>query len=249
MKLTLGSAMWWCLWLVVVLATGCSVDAAATPTDTAAPVESPLPYLAYLPQGYDSDPDKRWPLIVYLHTADLRGDHTLDAVRLGGLPAVLESARSLPELRDNFIVIAPQCPAGSDWETQIDNLSQMLDEVETLYRVDPDRIALTGASMGGFGVWAWGSAEPDRFSALAPISGSGEPPADLCVLRDAPVWIVHGEDDPDVPSADARAMADALQACGGSPLLTIYPGVRHNAWTRTYQDSDFYVWLLAQGTQ
>jgi predicted peptidase len=47
-----------------------------------------------------------------------------------------------------------------------------LDEIEANYRVDKNRIYVTGLSMGGHGTWSLAlSAEPNRFAAIAPVCG------------------------------------------------------------------------------
>jgi predicted peptidase len=119
----------------------------------------------------------------------------------------------------------------------------LLDEVSARYAVDPDRIYLTGLSMGGFGTWAWAIAEPHRFAAIAPICGGGAPAA-VCALRHLPVWAFHGARDTVVPLHRSEDMVRALEACGGNVRFTIYPEAKHDSWTPAYADPELYQWFL-----
>jgi predicted peptidase len=145
-------------------------------------------HLLYRPEGYDED-ERRWPVIVFLHGAGECGDD-LDLVKRHGPPRLVESGRDLP-----FLIAAPQSRRGG-WAVAA--LDRWLDEVVAGSRVDEDRVYLTGISMGGFGTWAWAAARPDRFAAIAPICGGGDPAwADR--LKGLPIWAFHGARDRIVP--------------------------------------------------
>src|SRR5205085_1737719 len=73
-----------------------------------------------------------------------------------------------------------------------DALAALLDDVLAHYKGDPDRVYLTGLSMGGFGTWALAARHPDKFAAIAPICGGGDP-ATAEKLKDLPTWVFHGE--------------------------------------------------------
>jgi poly(3-hydroxybutyrate) depolymerase len=196
---------------------------------------SPGPdYLVYLPAGYYNLPGY-WPLILDLHGAGEVG-RGIDRIRSRGLPGRIEAGARLP-----FLVIAPQCPRQS-WDAQV--LDALLEEVLAKYRVDAERVYLTGVSMGGYGAWALAAAHPERFAAIAPICGGGDPAwADR--LRGVPTWAFHGADDTVVPHEESRRMVAALERAGGDVRLTTYPGIGHGAATPTYADRRLYDWFLA----
>lgn len=193
-----------------------------------------LDYLVYLPDGYYRAP-KRWPLILYLHGAGHVGQD-VGRVRAGGLPRYIETGGRLP-----LIIVAPQSPQPG-WDAEA--LIALLDEVTGRYRVEPDRVYLTGASMGGYGAWALAAAHPERFAAIAPIAGGGDPTRAVR-LRGIPTWVFHGAEDAVVPLEESRKMVAALERAGGDVRLTIYPGVGHNAATPTYAAPRLYEWFLA----
>ena len=132
-------------------------------------------YLLFLPKDYDAKSRKTWPLILFLHGSGERGTNLWSVARHGP-PKLVKTQADFP-----FIVVSPQCPSGQTWNN--DTLLALLDEVAAHYQVDATRVYLTGLSMGGFGTWSLGLEHPERFAALAPICGGGDPLAVL--LADA----------------------------------------------------------------
>ncbi len=196
-----------------------------------------LKYLLQLPESYAADPARRWPLILFLHGSGERGDD-LERVKKLGIPKIAESRKEFP-----FIAVSPQCPLDVRWSPA--PLRAVLDEVCAAYRVDTDRMYLTGLSMGGYGTWEMAAEFPDLFAAIAPVCGGGAPEA-AERLRHLPVWIFHGAKDPRVPVQRAEEMAEALRAVGNPVRLTIYPDAEHNSWTPTYNSDALYQWFLEQ---
>jgi predicted peptidase len=195
-------------------------------------------YLLYLPKGYGENKEQKWPLMLFLHGAGERGSN-LELVKKHGPPKLIEQGKDLP-----FIVVSPQCPSGRWWTEQVDVLVALLDEVQSKYAVDPDRIYLTGLSMGGFGSWVLGCRHPERFAAIAPICGGGEWYL-ASRLRDVPVWAFHGARDNVVVLRESQDMVNALQRAGGNVQLTVYPEAQHDSWTETYNNPKLYEWFLS----
>ncbi len=196
-----------------------------------------LKYLLYLPKEYGKEADKKWPVLVFLHGSGERGSD-LEKVKTHGPPKLIAAGKEMP-----FIVVSPQAPLnGRGWET--DTLNGMLDEVMTKYSADPERVYLTGLSMGGGGTWQWATTSPERFAAIAPICGFGSP-FSTRRLKNVPAWVFHGGKDPTVPVNEANMMVDAMKANGGDVKLTIYPDAGHDSWTETYNNPELYTWFLS----
>jgi predicted peptidase len=198
-------------------------------------VDVTLDYLLYLPPGYESQ--KAWPLILFLHGAGERGSD-IEQVKVEGLPKLIEHGKNLP-----FIVVSPQCPAGDAWVWKLKSLSALIDEIAAQYKVDQDRIYVTGLSMGGFGTWALAAYAPERFAAIIPICGGGELTS-VPRLKRMPVWAFHGAKDDIVPIERSREMVDALTKVQGKAKLTVYPELGHHSWKATYDNPEIYEWLL-----
>lgn len=202
-------------------------------TDTVA-----LNYLVALPDGYAADA-RAWPLVLFLHGSGERGDD-LDRVKAHGPIRRILDGDPAP-----YILIAPQAPAGGWWDPA--ELGTLLDAVEREYRVDPDRVVVTGLSMGGYGTWALAEAFPERFAAIAPVCGGGTP-SRICPAVEAglQIWAFHGALDAVVPLQRSLEMVQRAERCGGTPRLTVYPDAGHDSWTETYASPAFYDWILAQ---
>jgi predicted peptidase len=100
--------------------------------------------------------------------------------------------------------------------------------------------------MGGFGTWALAIAQPTRFAAILPVCGGGDP-AKVSVLKDLPIWVVHGDADPIVPISQSQGMVDALKAAGAKDLrFDVLPGIGHDSWTQTYSQDTVYEWFAKQ---
>ncbi len=193
-----------------------------------------LDYLLFLPEGYEKS-EKDYPLILFLHGAGESGTG-LARVKKHGMAKVVETKKDLP-----FIVVSPQSP-GRGWNPE--TLNALLDRIILDYRVDRDRVYLTGLSMGGYGTWTLAAQHPERFAAIAPICGGGNP-KDASKLKDLPIWVFHGAKDPTVPIARSQEMVDALKAVGSSVKFTVYPNAVHDSWTETYDNPELYAWFLS----
>jgi predicted peptidase len=197
-----------------------------------------LRHLLHLPPGYGSEDGKRWPLIVFLHGAGERGSD-IEQLKQHGIPRVAEENADFP-----FIAVSPQCPTGTWWSFELEPLAALVKHLLSAYDVDPDRVYLTGISMGGYGAWNLAVAQPELFAALAPVCGGGDPDT-VCAIKQVPVWAFHGALDNVVLLRESRKMVDALRACGGRVRFTIYPNAGHDSWTRTYNNPRLYEWLLS----
>jgi predicted peptidase len=151
-----------------------------------------------------------------------------------------------------FIVLSPQhggtdCPGPAE-------VDAFLTFALARYTIDTKRVYLTGLSCGAIGSWNYlGQFRGQRVVAAVLIAGDGRGAWQraMCNLGEVAIWAFHGDADPTVPIAgDVQAMNN-LMACPMPPrkeaLFTIYPGVGHDSWSRTYDLSaghDIYTWLL-----
>jgi predicted peptidase len=198
-------------------------------------ITAKLDYLLSLPPGY-AHSRKRWPLVLFLHGSGESGTD-LEKVKTHGPPKLVESKGAFP-----FILVSPQCP-GRGWN--VDVLNALIEQVVRKYRVDKERVYLTGLSMGGYGTWSLAAAHPEKFAAIAPICGGGST-NDAPKLAKLPIWVFHGAKDSTVPIKRSEEMVEALRTAGGTPKFTVYPEAGHDSWTATYDNPELYQWLLQQ---
>lgn len=226
-------------------------------------------YSLYVPKNYN--PDQSWPLVVMLHGA--WSNHHLALRRVMGKPNErgeddARAKRVMPALPEvPYLVVAP-----NGFETMSyqgfaeDDVWRVISEVQALFHVDPDRVYLTGLSMGGAGTMKLGLRYPDRFAAIAPVCGfvgaltgveeeAGRPAvfrrletcmSSLPIAENAfalPVKLMHGEADPVVPVKNSIALHDRLQELGYRVEMEIYPGVDHAAWVPAYENARIFEWF------
>ncbi len=227
---------------LLMLMSGASIQAeekAQSGKQGAAELKTTIPvnmdYLIYLPENYDEK--EKWPLMLFLHGAGERGDN-LDLVTVHGPPKLIKNGKQFP-----FIVVSPQCPKEQLWQPV--ELTALLNDIEKKYKVDKDRIYVTGLSMGGFGTWALAAYTPYRFAALVPICGGGEK-FWVKKIKHVPIWVFHGAKDGAVPLDRSQTLVDVLKKEKADVSFTIYPEAGHDSWTETYNNPEVYEWLLKQ---
>lgn len=200
-----------------------------------------VPYLIYLPENYQSD-NGRVPLMLFLHG---RGESNgpLSLVAKWGPPLLASEGTDFP-----FILVSPQCPTDDSWAkpSQQARLMELLSHIMATYRVDESRIYLTGLSMGGYGSWRLAADHPERFAAVVPVCGGGDP-MDAGRLKTLPIWVFHGDQDRAVPFSRSVEMVDAIKAAGGEKIrFTTLEHIGHNSWSAAYATPELYDWLKQQ---
>jgi predicted peptidase len=197
-------------------------------------------YVVYVPKSYKGD--KEFPLILFLHGSGETGTDGEKQAKVGLGPAIKKEEKSFP-----FIAIFPQSQKrnwGADSEDGKRALA-ILAEVQKEYKTDTKCVYLTGLSMGGFGTWSMALKYPEKWAAIVPICGGGDP-KQAAKIKDIPCWCFHGDADKAVNVEQSQKMIAALKEAGGMPKYTEYPGVPHNSWDKAYATKELYEWLLMQ---
>ncbi len=203
-----------------------------------------LHYWMLVPPGFDPSAETKYPLVLCLHG---RGGNTSAA----GVLALKEMQKANP-----CIVVAPAVTRAERWampksmnllpgRNALPRALALVDSLKKTLPVEEDRVYVTGQSMGGFGSFGAIAARPDLFAAAVPICG-GWDPAEAKTFAQVPVWAFHGDKDRTVPPERTANVVEAMKAAGGSPKHTVYPGVGHNSWSRTYDSAETWKWLFAQ---
>jgi predicted esterase len=200
-------------------------------------------YVVFIP--HEKPKDGKFPALLFLHGAGERGVDGQLPAKVGLGKAIRAREKTFP-----FIAVFPQCrakgPAVVGWKADgadAQRALRMLSEVEATWPVDPDRIILTGLSMGGFGTFSIAAKHPDRWAAIVPICGGGDV-ATAKSFAHLPCWCFHGANDRVVKADLSRRMVAALKEAGGEPKYTEFAGVDHNSWDPTYATEELWPWLL-----
>jgi predicted peptidase len=190
------------------------------------------------------DEGGKYPLVLALHG---RGGNTTAATELGS------DAR-----RKQFpcFVMAPASTATGNWamppgfgkknsKAMLPAALEAMDAILRNHPIDPDRVYVTGQSMGGAGTFGAIALRPDTVAAAIPIAG-GWDPNDANKIKHIPIWVFHGDKDKVVPTDYSRTMVDAIKKAGGAPKYTEYEGVAHNSWSKAYASPETWNWLFVQ---
>ena len=196
-------------------------------------------YVVFVPHDYKGD--TAYPVILFLHGSGETKGGTKMPVDVGIGTAIKKEEKTFP-----FITVIPQSEDRT-WKADSADGKRamaMLDEVMKEYKTDPKRVYLTGLSMGGMGTWSFAAKYPERWAAIVPICGPGDP-ATAATIKDLPCWCFWGDKD-NFANKSMPKMIDALKAAGGTPKQTEYPDVGHNSWDKAYATKELYEWLLMQ---
>ena len=203
-------------------------------------------YVVYVPPEYK--PDKPWPVILYLHGSGERGSDGLFQTEIGLGRAIRRNRARFPA-----IVVMPQCRKEQSWVGPMGDMAlRCLEQTSREYALDPQRIYLTGLSLGGQGTWHLAAMLPDRFAAVVPVCGFaewGDEQTGIAQklaerLTKVPIWCFHGDADPAVPVEKSRELVAAVRERGGNVIYTEYPGAKHNVWDQAYGDADLWKWVF-----
>lgn len=224
-------------------------------------------YYEYLPQGYNNN--ETYPLIVFFcgigelgsgNETDLPkvlANGTPNQIRNGTFPTSFTVRGQIFK----FIVITPQFTQNPTAQ----EISQLLDNIVSTYRVDLNRIYLTGLSLGGGMVWRYSSfskAYADRVAAVVPVCGAewiSSTGGDYIAQADLPVWATHNSGDNVVSVENTNNNVGNVNSAPHVPApaakKTIFNQNGHDAWSQTYNlnfkenNLNVYEWMLTYQRQ
>jgi len=200
-------------------------------------------YVLFKPKGAANPKEgETFPLILFLHGSGETGTDGKIQSTVGLGPVVKKQAETFPA----FVIFAQSHKR--TWSANSNDANRALKMVDELCKsapIDKDRIYLTGLSMGGYGTWSLAAAEPDRWAAIVPVCGGGNPKL-VGKFKDLPCWCFHGDKDDAVKVSKSREMIEALKVAGANPKYTEYPGVGHNSWDKAYGTPELFTWLFEQ---
>ena len=201
---------------------------------------APLPYLLSLP-GPAQAGSRTWPLLFFLHG---HGEGAPSPLRLALTLHGPLSPGGAAGAQQAFILAAPQLPMrGDHWRSYAGEVSEILQELLSLYPVDRDRLYLTGFSFGGNGVFDLALEQPGRWAALWPVDPTRVPAEDPGL----PVWLSLGQASRGRAQGYIRRLS--LEPAGeGEPGERVYldEGLNHEHTARkAYRDGRIYRWLLS----
>lgn len=209
--------------------------------------ENKYEYLIYLPNGYEKEDLKSFPAIFFLHGASLRGND-LEMIKKYGIPKLIKEGKDF-----DFIIISPQCPSNLTWVSE-EWFLKTFEDVKSKYRLDTNRVYLTGMSLGGEGTWYIAEKYPYLFAAIAPVCGRTSTirsiNKDVEKIANLPIWIFHGALDKVYPVRESDDIYNKLIKINENVIYTRYSDLGHGAThDTTYKNDDLYKWFLKHTKQ
>jgi len=220
-------------------------------------------FYQWTPSGWSTSTEK-YPVIIFLHGVGERGNGTTELYKVTNtaLPKYLKYGTKPMRYHVNgkwqsFVVLAPQLStAYGAWQNYI--VDEMINYAVKYLKGDPNRIILTGLSLGGGGVWKYASASSSNASKLAAIV----PICATCAMSSASniasnylaVWGFHSVNDPRVSVSCTRDAIAKINAANPKipALFTPYTVGSHVIWDYAYddiykyQDPHVFEWMLGQ---
>jgi len=209
---------------------------------------SPQPYILYVPEGYDGT--EQFGLLVFLHgyTPNLNKGDWGEIMYTEAMEKLVAEHRC--------ILLLPYARGNTDFQgAGEDDVMFALRKVKKDYNIDPDRVFLSGISMGGMGVWTIGGHRPHEFAGLIVMAGRGdfylwkgiergslagwqqkmvhaEFGAEMIPnYRNLPSVIVHGLGDWVMPIQQSRVMFGLLSEAGHPVQFDVLPSQGHYSWS------------------
>lgn len=213
-----------------------------------------LPYCELLPENYS--PHKTYPLIIFLHAGGERGTDNTSQLKYGSNLFLNKDFRQ----NNPCVVIFPQCPDFSYWAkvdrinwkfpektTEEDVLCSVVELVQSMVKnkkVNQDEIYGIGLSMGGMAILNLVRDYPDMLKSAISVCGA----TDIKALRTAdvktPVWFIHGDSDPVVPTIFSREAYNVMKDKNDKCRYTEYVRTMHDSWNKAFNEPDFLSWLF-----
>ncbi|RAJ24632.1 carboxylesterase family protein [Pedobacter cryoconitis] len=196
-------------------------------------------YLLYLPKDYVTT-TKAYPLMIYLGGGSQRGTD-LNKLKTFGPPNLIAKGQDF-----DFIIVSPQCPEGKTWTSEkwYDSLAIAL---IPKYRIDSNRIYVTGISIGGYGTWQAAMDYPDKFAAIIPLCGgiNDSDTANISKIKHLPIWTFHGTADNMISIAQTERIYKKLKGLKSQIRFTTIKNGGHGI-QYLYEDPKIYQWMLKQ---
>ena len=196
-------------------------------------------------QVIPDNPTENMPLIVFLHG---KGEgHSFS--KLGKLPIVTYVSSKKAFNAGKFIFIAPK-DTNNSWEKKSTEkeLMKLIEKVSKEYKIDKNRIILTGMSQGGLGTWSTATRYPNYFAAIVPMSGY--PSIKVKALTNTPIWAICGNSggkEKELNSQNKKAVRKINKASGKNlAKFETINGATHGSVQKSYKRQSLFKWMLSK---
>lgn len=190
------------------------------------------PYRLYLPSNYNAG--RAWPLVIALHGTSGNENTLFDSYNEGAIKRAAE--------QHGVLLTSPLGRGVTEFRGLGENdVLCVLEEITRQYRVDPDRVYLTGHSMGGTGAAYLALHHPDRFAAAAPLAAAFSFPWLARNAQTVPFLWVGGATDADFYLRGVMIGVERMLKLGVPATLELLPGEGHRGPVQDF--GRIFAWL------
>ncbi|MEN6533244.1 MAG: 5'-nucleotidase C-terminal domain-containing protein [Bryobacteraceae bacterium] len=190
------------------------------------------PYRIYLPEHYDSN--RSYPLVIALHGTTGDEGAFFDDPRYQ--PGAIKAAAD----RHQMLVVCPSGRGAREFRGMAEHdVFAVIAEVAREYRIDRNRLYLTGHSMGGTGAARIALHHPGVFAAVAPLSPAYGWPSLAENGSLTPFWWIAGENDKSAFLIGTRSCVDRMRPLNPRMVFDLLPGGNHYSPVRDFD------WIFA----
>ena len=200
------------------------------------------PYRLFVPAGYVATTS--YPLVMFLHGAGEAGTNNTSPLNNNANGALVFVSTANQAAYPCFMLVPQATSSGWSAAVRREHLPAIIASLRATYAIDPDRIAVTGLSLGGGGTWDQLAQNPTLYAAAVPICGWGG--GNYAAFAGVPIWTFHSANDPTVSVTGTRNAISGVRAAGGDPIYTEYATGGHASWVPAYQNPYLVPWVMAQ---
>jgi len=206
-----------------------------------------LPYRLFLPLKYD--PATNYPLVLFWHGAGEVGTDNVGQMKDNGQFSFLTASN---QAKFPCFYLAPQIPYSlsgcGQYFTFLDCATNLLSFLEAQFAIDPDRIYVTGLSMGGFLSWNMLARYPELLAAAVPMSGGlgCTSISDALLNARMPIWNFHAANDTTILVSYSDNVVAGLRSAGANVIYTRYTVGGHGIWPVAYRTPGMVDWVMGQ---
>ena len=205
-----------------------------------------IPFRLLFPKTYGTDPNKKYPLLLFFHGAGEISQHGYydNELQLLNCGQTIMNAVSNGSF-DGFVLF-PQATS-SVWPNSFQGLRDIINYMIVNNQVDKSRITISGLSNGGVATWDFSRENPDIVAGVTPISASptwGTQNAIIDSLYDTPIWLSQGGLDTHPLQTASDDLVRDLRNAGMDIRYTVYPNSGHGVWNNHYAEPDAFSWMM-----
>lgn len=203
-----------------------------------------LQYRLMFPRDYATDPaNKTYPLFVFLHGAGETGDVRNNERQLIHIAQTAMGAVNSKAF-DGYLFFAQNTNAlGTNNMGQVQKVLDMINVMIAQYKVDPNRVVVSGLSSGGASTWFMTSRYPQVFAGAVPMAAATADYSFIPAFRHLPIWQFNGGLDLNPSVNFAQGSGNAILAQNANFKLTVYDDLGHGVWPRAYTEPDIWPFL------